>query len=352
MGPLMNARLATSLVDEVADDELHAAGGVGHHGVGARGVRHAAEDDDRHRRRRDRGFELVRHAQRREDHPVNEAAAEAADEVERRLGVPGAGDDQSIVGCRDHAFDRAHHLDVDRVADVGHRVCELLGSAELERSRRGVGRVAEFRGSGVNFPDRLGTRHESVESSRGRCDGHSGTSGDIVDGDTRHIRSLDPQPHCFGWKRFHSLGTMSSPVPFFVSARGGCAYRGSHRHPEREGDTHARSEGAQEPAWSRRRRRSRRQPDPVRPRGGGGLRDGSRPASGSERARQRRLPRTTPTESASPTPTPTQTAERHTDSDEFSDSRPHAHRVGEPDPFARHRHPHPRPRHHPRRPPP
>jgi hypothetical protein len=72
-------------------------------------------------------------AERAQDEAVGIPAAESLDEVDlvRRVGS-GRVQDESEASRLRQLVDRAHHLDVDRVRDVGHRERELHRSPGLK----------------------------------------------------------------------------------------------------------------------------------------------------------------------------------------------------------------------------
>src|SRR5699024_10649121 len=128
-GAVEEADPATADGDEVVDRLRDAAGGVGGDGVDAVGRQGAADDDDRDRGLLDGGDEGVVHAQRADDHAVDEAALEAVDEVDGRGDrVPGGHDDDAVAVRREDRVDRGEHLDVDGVTDVGDGEGDLEGA--------------------------------------------------------------------------------------------------------------------------------------------------------------------------------------------------------------------------------
>ena len=136
--------------------------------------------------------------ERADDEAVRVAAGEAADQGDE-VGevVPGRGDEEPGARTGHALLDPAHHLRVDRVADVVDGERHLHRRAQLERPARGVGDVAEL---GDRRPHAvLGVRpgRLAVEDPRDRRDGDAGPVGDLHDRRSPAHRSPD-LPHGVG----------------------------------------------------------------------------------------------------------------------------------------------------------
>ncbi len=119
--------------EEMLDREPDAAARVSAHRVERLVLGERADDHDRHLRGPECSQVVGGDAERAQDEAVGVPATEALDEVDlvRRIGSGGV-QDESETGSLRQLVDRAHHLDVDRVRDVGDREGELHRSPGLE----------------------------------------------------------------------------------------------------------------------------------------------------------------------------------------------------------------------------
>ena len=163
---------------QVLQRQPDTACGVGADVVDGQLVGHGADHDQRVGRRPQRLDQRVVDAHRAEHQPVGVPGLQAVEQRERVVGAAAGGADQQPVAADPRlVLDGAHHLDVDRVADVGDGQRELLAAAHLEAAGERVGAVAEV-GRRVEHPAaHVLAGGQPVEHPGDRRDRHPGLLG-------------------------------------------------------------------------------------------------------------------------------------------------------------------------------